>query len=50
MNDQGSHGAVVTQAGAMASTDPRVQRYRQAERAWWANHGLQLVEGGGHAP
>jgi pimeloyl-ACP methyl ester carboxylesterase len=44
MNDQGSHSAVVTQAGATASPDPRIQRYRQAEWAWWAHHGLQPAE------
>jgi pimeloyl-ACP methyl ester carboxylesterase len=45
MNDQGSsQGAIVSEPGATSSTATRIQRYRQAERAWWAHHGLQPTE------
>jgi pimeloyl-ACP methyl ester carboxylesterase len=44
MNDQGSHSAIAGEAGATVSTDPRIGRYRQAERAWWAHHGLEPTE------
>jgi pimeloyl-ACP methyl ester carboxylesterase len=45
MNDQGSsHGAIVSEPGATSATATRIQRYRQAERAWWAHHGLEPTE------
>jgi pimeloyl-ACP methyl ester carboxylesterase len=45
MKDLGSsQRARVSEAGATVSTDPRIQRYRQAERAWWAHHGLEPTE------
>jgi hypothetical protein len=44
ISDQGSHSAIVSQAGATPSTDTPIQRYRQAERAWWAHHGLAPTE------
>jgi hypothetical protein len=39
-----SYGAIVSEPGATSSTATRIQRYRQAERAWWAHHGLQPTE------
>jgi pimeloyl-ACP methyl ester carboxylesterase len=44
MSDQGSHGAIADQAGTTVSPDTPIQRYRQAERAWWAHHGLAPTE------
>jgi pimeloyl-ACP methyl ester carboxylesterase len=45
MKDRGRpQSAIVSQADLTLSTDARVQRYRQAERAWWAHHGLDPTE------
>jgi pimeloyl-ACP methyl ester carboxylesterase len=45
MKDRGTNqSAVVSEADASLSADARVQRYRQAERAWWAHHGLDPTE------
>ena len=39
-----AQSAIVSDADATRSTDARVRRYRQAERAWWTHHGLDPTE------
>jgi pimeloyl-ACP methyl ester carboxylesterase len=45
MKDRGrTRSAMVSEADLTLSTDARVRRYRQAERAWWTHHGLDPME------
>jgi pimeloyl-ACP methyl ester carboxylesterase len=45
MKDRRStQSAIVSDADLTRSSDARVQRYRQAERAWWTHHGLEPTE------